>query len=273
MTDTLGILAGGGPLPRRLIETCQGRGQGVFVVAFEGHTEAATVAGVDHHWVRLGAALDALEPLQSAGVRRLTMIGPIKRPGLKELKPDFRTVKFLARVGAKSLGDDGLLKSILKELEARGFELIGAEEIMQDCLARRGCYGRHAPDAQALSDIERGLSVVKALGKVDVGQAAVVQEGIVLAVEAAEGTDALLRRCKDLRRAGPGGVLVKIKKPGQEGRADLPTIGLQTLRGAIEAGLAGIAVEAGGTLVIDSEALTAQADDAGLFVVGVEAGP
>ena len=270
MTDTLGILAGGGPLPRKLVETCKARNQSVFVVAFEGHTEPATVEGVAHSWVRLGAALDALEPLQAAGVRRLTMVGPIKRPGLKELRPDFRTVKFLAKVGAQSLGDDGLLTSILKDLEARGFEMIGADQIMDDFLARHGCYGRHEPNEQARADIARGVAVVQALGKVDVGQAAVVQEGIVLGVEAAEGTDELLRRCKALRREGAGGVLVKIKKPGQEDRADMPTIGLKTLQGAIDAGLSGIAVEAGGTLVIDAELLSEAADEAGLFVMGIE---
>ena len=131
------------------------------------------------------------------------------------------------------------------------------------------CCGIPRPDAQALADIEHGQRLARALGALDIGQAVVVQQGLVLGVEAIEGTDALLRRCAALRREGPGGVLVKVEKPGQEQRADRPTIGPQTVALAAEAGLRGIAVEAGATIVLDRDEVVAAADRAGLFVLGI----
>ncbi|MDH3919627.1 MAG: UDP-2,3-diacylglucosamine diphosphatase LpxI, partial [Rhodospirillales bacterium] len=186
------------------------------------------------------------------------------------LKPDLRTARWLAKVGMSSLGDDGLLSAVVRSLEEEGFGVIGVDEILKHLLAETKVYGRLEPDAEAVADIERGIAVAKVLGAADVGQGVVVQQGIVLAVEAAEGTDALLRRAGELRRAGPGGVLVKIKKPGQEHRADLPTIGQRTVEVAAAAGLRGIAVEAGGALVIGGDALGPVADSAGLFVVGIQ---
>ena len=176
----------------------------------------------------------------------------------------------MSKAGANALGDDGLLKAVIKLLETEGFRVRGAEEIVEGLLAQGGLYGRHRPDAQAESDIARGVAVVRALGAVDVGQAAVVQQGIVLGVEAAEGTDALLSRCADLRREGPGGVLVKLKKPDQERRVDLPTLGRKPLSAAAAAGLRGIAFEAGSCLLLDAAEMTAAADDAGLFLLGLE---
>lgn len=266
----LGILAGGGELPARLIEVCRARGREVFVLAFEGQTDPATVSGVDHAWTRLGQVGTAIKALHDAGVTELVMIGPVGRPALSELRPDLHGVRFLARVGAASLGDDGLLRAVIGELEREGFRVIGADDVLNDLLAPAGPYGALTPDQDAERDIARGIAVARALGGVDVGQAVVVQQGIVLGVEAVEGTDRLLERCAGLCREGPGGVLVKLKKPHQEARVDLPTIGVETLRAAAAAGLRGIAVEAGGTLIIDRDALAAAADEAGLFVVGVE---
>jgi DUF1009 family protein len=269
MAGKLGILAGGGELPAQLIEACRRNGREVFVLAFEGHTPA-TVAGVAHAWIRLGAAGSAFETLKQAGVAELVMAGGVTRPSLAELRPDLRTARWLATTGARALGDDGLLSAVVRSLEAEGFGVVGVDEILKHLLAEAKVYGRLAPDAQAEADIQRGIAVAGALGAADVGQGVVVQQGIVLAVEAAEGTDALLRRAGELRRDGPGGVLVKIKKPGQEHRADLPTIGKRTVEAAAAAGLRGIAVEAGGTLVVDGDTLGAAADAAGLFVVGLQ---
>lgn len=273
MPTKLGILAGGGPLPRRLVEACRDRGRDVFVVAFEGQTDRETVSqGVEHVWTRLGAAGTAIKALRQAGCRELVMAGPISRPSLGSLRPDLTTAKFVARVAPRALGDDGLLRAVIATLETEGFIIRGLHEVLPDILARAGVMGRHAPDDVARRDIERGLSVARALGREDVGQAVVVQQGIVLGVEAVEGTDSLLRRCADLARPGPGGVLVKIKKPGQDERADLPTIGTRTVEGAAQAGLRGIAVGAGQTIVVDPEATVAAADRANLFLHGLEAG-
>ncbi len=271
MAAKIGILAGGGPLPARLAEVCRANGRDVFVLAFEGQTEPETVAGgVDHAWTRLGRVGEALNLLKAAGVEELVMIGPVGRPSLGQLGLDMRGAQLAAKIGAKGLGDDGLLRAAIRALEDEGFRVTGVEAFLEDLLAPPGPYGAERPDEQAEADIQRGIAVARALGAVDVGQAAVVQQGIVLGVEAVEGTDALLARCATLRRDGPGGVLVKLKKPGQETRVDLPTIGVRTIEGASAAGLRGIAVQAGGSLIVDRPAVVAAADAAGLFILGVQ---
>ena len=244
------------------------------MVALEGQTDATTVADVDHVWVRLGDASKALEPLRAAGVEEIVLAGGINRPSLTELRPNLRVASFLAKVGKRAFGDDGLLSAIIGALETEeGFRVIGIDDLVGELVAEAGIYGQHRPDRQAESDIERGVTVARAIGTLDVGQSAVVQQGLVLGVEALEGTDALLARCAGLRREGPGGVLVKVKKPGQERRADLPTIGVQTVQAAAAAGLRGVAVEAGGALVVDRERVVECADAAGLFVIGIEPEP
>ena len=270
MAAKLGIIAGGGDLPARLVKVCRANGRAVFVLALEGQTDPATVVGVDHAWVRLGQARPTLEALHGAGVEELVLIGPVKRPGLNEIGFDLRSAQFLAKVTTQGLGDDGLLSALIRVLEDEGFRVIGADQVLADLLAPRGPIGAGRPDAQAESDIARGLEVLRALGAVDVGQAVVVHQGIVIGVEAAEGTDALLARCPGLAREGPGGVLVKIRKPGQERRVDLPTLGTETVAGAVRAGLRGIAVEAGGSLIVDRAAVTAAADAAGIFLCGID---
>ena len=268
----LGIIAGNGALPRRLVESCRAAGRPVFVLAFEGEADQATVAGVPHAWCRLGAAATALDLLHANAVTELVLAGGIRRPSLSVLRPDWRAAKFFARVGYRALGDDGLLSAVVKELEREGFRVIGAEELLAfDDLLAEGPLGRCIPSAEARADIERGLSLARAIGALDIGQAVVVQQGLVLGVEAAEGTDGLLRRCAGLRRDGPGGVLVKAAKPGQEQRVDRPTIGPQTVILAAAAGLQGIAAEAGMTLVVDRAEIIRAADRAGLFVVGITA--
>ena len=177
----------------------------------------------------------------------------------------------LARIGrAAFAGDDGLLAAVVKILGEEGFRVIGAHEILGEALGPAGLLSHAAPDAVAMADIGRGIAVARALGAVDVGQACVVQQGVVLAVEAAEGTDAMLSRCAPLARPGRGGVLVKLVKPGQDRRADLPTIGPETIRAAAGAGLRGVAFEAGGTILADRETAIAAADAAGVFLLGVD---
>jgi hypothetical protein len=189
---------------------------------------------------------------------------------LAALRPDWRAAKMLARIGLRALGDDGFLSAIIKEFELEGFHVVGVHDLLGSLLAPEGPLGKIAPDTQAEADIERGLEVAHALGAVDVGQAVVVQQGIVLGLEAAEGTDALIERAGRLQGEGAGGVLVKAVKPGQERRADLPTVGVATVQACARAGLRGIAVEAGMALVIDRPAVATAADDAGLFVAGIK---
>lgn len=262
-------MAGAGPLPGRIVEATLARGRDVFVLALEGIADSGAVASSPHAWVRLGAVGKALRLLAEAKVAEVVLAGPVPRPSLGRLGLDGRGLRMLATLGPGGQGDDRLLSRIVAELESEGFRVVGVEDVLDDVLAPEGTFGRHAPDAAASEDIAHGIRVARALGVLDIGQAVVVQQGLVLGVEAAEGTDALIARAAALRRDGPGGVLVKLAKPGQERRADLPTIGPATVEAAARAGLAGIAVEAGATLVFERERVRALADEAGLFVVGV----
>lgn len=272
MQRKLGIIAGGGELPRRVAEACQKQGRPYFILALDGFADPALLSEDEHPGtiVRMGAAGKGFSALHQNGVEDVVMVGPVRRPSLGDLRPDWKAAKFFARVGLRALGDDGLLRGVIKEIETEGFRVIGVGDILGDeILAPEGVMGRHVPDEQALADIQRGVEVALGLGALDVGQGCVVQQGIVLAVEAVEGTDAMLARCHGLRRDGLGGVLIKVRKPQQEDRADLPTIGVATVEAAHAAGLRGIAVSAKGALVVNREQTVARADRLGLFVTGV----
>ncbi len=268
----LGILAGGGPFPGRVAAAAVAAGRGVFIVALRGFAEPSVVSAFPHAFARMGAAGEILALLRAAECTELVLVGPVRRPPLMDLRPDAEGARIMARIGrAAFAGDDGLLAAVVRVLGEEGFRVVGAHEVLTEAVGPRGQMGRVAPDAAALADIERGAAVVHALGRVDVGQACVVQQGVVLAVEAIEGTDAMLARAAVLARPGPGGVLVKLVKPGQDRRADLPTVGPATLRAAAASGLRGVAFEAGGTLLTDRAACITEADAAGLFLLGIDA--
>jgi UDP-2,3-diacylglucosamine hydrolase len=269
MPPKLAVLAGTGPLPGQVIKAAQGAGREVFVLAFEGETDPALVADLPHRWVPLGAVGRAIKALHDVGAEDVCMIGPVRRPNLKTLKLDWRGMQLMARLGLRGQGDDQIFKVIVSELEREGFRVVGADDIIGSLVAGEGPMTRVRPDAAAEGDIELGFRVARRLGDLDVGQAVVVQHGLVLGVEAVEGTDGLLRRCAEIRREGPGGVLVKVRKPRQERRADLPTIGPETVRLAAAAALSGIAVHAGNCLIIQQAETIEAADRVGLFVVGV----
>jgi len=268
MPPKLGILAGGGALPLRLIDACKADGREFFVVALKDQADQNAFNGVPHEWVRLGAAGKALDLLRKKNVEELVLAGSVKRPSLTALRPDPWGLKLLTKAGVNSLGDDGLLTTVIKELEKEGFRIVGAEDVMSSLLAVEKVYGNLCPDETAQSDIEKGFEVAEILGRADVGQAVVIQQGLVLAVEAIEGTEEMLKRVPSVSRDGPKGILIKTSKPNQERRADLPTVGTDTVRQAYEAGLRGIAVEATGALVIDPVETAVLADELGLFVIG-----
>jgi DUF1009 family protein len=267
---TLGILAGGGTLPRQVAEAAAAQGRPVFLVAFAGQHDPATVEGFPHVVLPIAKAGQIIKALRAAGVVDLVMAGGVRRPSVSELGLDWRGVQLFAKIGARALGDDGLLTAIRKELEGEGFRLVGPKDILVDGTVPAGLLGGHRPDEQADADIMHGIAIAKALGALDVGQAVVVQQGLVLGVEAIEGTDALIARVGPLRREGPGGVLVKIAKPQQDRQIDLPAIGVRTVEAAAASGLRGIAIQAGATLVLERGALIAAADAAGLFLLAVD---
>jgi DUF1009 family protein len=272
MPRRLGIIAGGGYLPAKVAAAARAAGRTVFILGLEGFADAAVLAPWPHEIQRLGAAGRIVAALRERGCQDLVMIGPVRRPSLLDLRPDAEGAKLLARVGrAAFAGDDGLLAAVMRVLTEEGFRVIGAHDILREAVAPSGVLTRTAPDAQAMTDINRGVQVARLLGSADVGQGCVVQQGLVLAVEAVEGTDAMLARAGALRRDGIGGVLVKLVKPGQDKRADLPTIGLDTIRHAAAAGLRGLAFEARATILAEREACLAAADAAGLFLIGLDA--
>ena len=271
MNKKLGIFAGGGILPGRIIETCKRIGRDFYVIAIEGQTDPSVIKGSPHTWLRLGAAQKALEIARRENFGEIVMVGPVKRPSITTLRPDMLAAKVLARAGASSLmGDDGLLKAVIAQIEELGFTVVGPDTFLEGQAAISGTLGCHKPDELAKSDILRGTHVLSHLGPADVGQGVVVQDNIVIAVEAVEGTDAMIQRSKELLREGPGGVLIKLPKPGQEKRADLPTVGPRTIEHMKDAGLRGLVIDANNTLVIDREVMIRSADEAKIFILAVD---
>jgi DUF1009 family protein len=271
----LGILAGGGPLPGRVAAAAAAAGREVFIVGLEGFADRGVIAPWPHVFLRMGAVRCIFGALRQHRCQDLVLIGPVRRPSFLDLRPDADGAKMLARIGRSAFaGDDGLLSAVIRVLSEEGFRVLGMHEILNEALGPRGLLSRAGPDANAMADINRGIAVARALGAVDVGQGCVVRAGVVIAVEAVEGTDAMLARCGALLdamgMAKPAGVLVKAVKPGQDRRADLPTIGPETIRHAAEAGLAGIAYDAGGTILAEREACVTRADELGLFLLGFE---
>ena len=273
MAKKLGIIAGGGSIPRRLIEHCKTLGRDYFVLAIEGNADKNLIDDtVPHMWMRLGQAGSGFKKFKEEKVDEVVMIGTIKRPGIHDLVPDLRTTAFFAKIGMKALGDDGILRAVIKEIENEGMSVRGIHEVMPEILVREGVLGRHKPDKQAMADIHRGIEVARTLGELDVGQSVIVQQGLVLGMEGIEGTDELIRRCGEYRRKGAGGVLVKLRKPQQDMRIDLPTIGTRSVLRAKESGLRGIAVHAGNGLIVDEAEMIKTADKEGLFIIGVNPG-
>ena len=197
------------------------------------------------------------------------MIGTIRRPSFFDLVPDLRTAAFFAKVGAKALGDDGLLRAVVAEIEKEGMRVKGVHEVMPDLLIKEGVLTKKKPSKSDIVDIKRGVEASLTLGHLDIGQSVVVQQGLVLGVESIEGTDELIRRCHDYRRKGGGGILVKLRKPEQDMRIDLPTIGPRSVERAHESELNGIVVHAGNGLIVDEAETVALANKYGMFIIGV----
>lgn len=270
----LGVIAGGGDLPVALAEHLAASKQNYFVARIAPYADAALEA---HPGVTLGlGAMGArMTAMREAGVDAVVLLGQVPRPDVSKLELDAGAMAMLpAIIAALPQGDDALLRAVLAEHERAGFRVIGAEAAMADLLAAPGAWGVRAPTEAQHADLVQGAKVAAAIGEYDIGQGVVVCDGIVLAVEAQEGTDAMLARISNLAAAVRGtaetrrGVLVKRPKPIQERRVDLPTIGVRTVRGAASAGLAGIAVEAGAALVVRREEMIAEADKLGLYLYG-----
>jgi DUF1009 family protein len=250
------------------------RGRRVILFALRGLADPARVETYPHHWARLGQFGRFCRQARQEGCRDVVFIGSAVRPSLWQIWPDLAAIRVFPRIVATFRGgDDHLMTGLMTIFEENGFRPLGAHEVAPDILLPEGALGRFEPSLGSLDDIALGLSLLRAVGPFDVGQAAVVAGGQVLAVEAADGTDEMLVHVAELRRRGrirsTGGILVKAPKPGQDLRIDLPTIGPQTVEGAARARLDGIAVVAGGTIIAEPEKVRQAADREQIFVVGV----
>jgi len=273
----LGLVSGGGDLPLSLAAHCERTGRPFHVVRLRGFADTA-LSRYPHSEAGIAEIGKVVRQLKDTGCESVCFAGYVRRPDFAALKPDMRTLSVLpALILAAQKGDDALLRRLLQEFEKDGFVIEGAHEVTADLLLPAGALGKVAPGPEHRVDIDRAMSVARAIGALDIGQAAVSCRGLVLAVEAQEGTDAMLRRIADLppevrgTPAAPLGVLAKAAKPVQELRVDLPTIGVRTVENAAAAGLAGVVGEAGRALLVDREAVARRADELGLFVFGVEA--
>ena len=275
----LAMICGGGSLPLAVADSVTARGRKVLLFPLRGFADPEAFAQRPHTWVHLGQFGTVARVARTQGCRDIVCLGSVVRPTLRQLRPDFFTLKVLPQVArAFRGGDDHLLSSVGRVIEKHGFHLLGAHEVAPEILVPKGRMARGEPTERDRADMALGFDYLRAAGPFDVGQAVVVANLHVLAVEAAEGTDQMLTRVAQLRASGRiktpkgSGVLVKAPKPAQDRRFDLPSLGPKTIEGAARAGLAGIAVAAGETIIAEPEALIAAADAAGLFVVGVAAG-
>ena len=271
----LGLICGAGTVPFAVAEAVRRRGRPVVLFPLRGWADPAAVTGFPHHWIALGEFGRFCRLARREGCRDIVMVGGVVRPSLRQLRLDWGTLRQMP-VLMRSFrgGDDHLLSGLGRMFEGAGFHLLGAHEAAPEITVSAGPLGRIRPSAAVTADIARGFALLAAMSAFDVGQAAVVTGRRVLAVEAAEGTDAMLDRVAAMRASGrigtPAGtgVLVKAPKRGQDLRFDLPSIGPGTVIRAAQAGLAGIAVIASSTIVADPQRVVEEADRAGLFVVG-----
>jgi DUF1009 family protein len=270
----LGLIAGGGALPLSVAARCEAEGRPVFLIRLAGFADPhlARYPGIDAGLAEIGKVLSALE---KAGCDAVCFAGTVNRPDFKTLKPDFKGATLLPGiVAAATRGDDALLRKILSVFEAEGYAIEGADDILGGETLPGGALGAVQPTPEQLTDLRKALHIAEKAGELDIGQGAVVCDGLVLAVEAQEGTDAMLARVAslpaDLRGtvANRKGALGKAPKPIQDLRVDMPVMGARTIEMAAAAGLAGVGGVAGKLIVIDRDGVIATADRLGLYVWG-----
>ncbi|HEY6832644.1 MAG TPA: UDP-2,3-diacylglucosamine diphosphatase LpxI [Pseudolabrys sp.] len=271
----LAMICGGGSLPLAVADFVASHGRKVVLFPLRGSAEGTAVERHPHHWLYIGQMGKFIRLARAEGCRDLVFLGSLIRPSPWRTRLDLKALVMMPRIlRAFRGGDNHLLSGMGKLLEQEGFRLLGAHEVAPEILVPQGALGRIEPSERDWADIALGLDYLRTAGPFDIGQAVVVAGRHILAVEAAEGTDHMLARVAEMRtngrvRGAHGvGVLVKAPKPNQDRRFDLPSIGPRTVEGAAHAGLAGIAVVAGETIIADAEDLIAAADRANIFVIG-----
>ncbi len=272
----LGILAGNGTLPLYIAERTQKSGRDVFIIGIDG-TASKEIEQYPHKWIKWGEVDKLFNTLKTEKVEQLLFIGGVSRPEFKNIHFDFGMIRNLRFLFSLTMGgDDTVLTNIVNFVEKKGFQIVGAHEVAPELTADSGTFTKKAPTKIDLKDIQKGIRTVLSLGEMDIGQGAVVAREYVLCVEAAEGTDNMLKRAKGLRQWGKGwfnkrnGVLVKLPKPNQELRIDMPTIGPRTIENVAEAGLNGIAIVENKVLMSEKQKTIELANELGIFIIGLK---
>lgn len=270
----LGVIAGGGDLPKHVINAAKSDGHDVTTITLKGFADTFDLKGRVHAGVAEYGKM--VKALKNAKCTHVCFVGIVTRPDFKTLKPDLRAMRHMpGAIKAAKKGDDALMRYLLSLFEKEGFEIVAPQDVCTSLLLPEGTLGAVNINTSHSEDIRKACEIASKIGALDIGQGAIVARGVVLAVEAQEGTDRMLDRINDLPKNIRGtienreGVLAKMLKPGQEARVDLPTIGPVTVQKAAEAGLAGIVAEGGRAFVIDREKVIELADASGLFVAGL----
>jgi DUF1009 family protein len=270
LDKNIGIIAGKGTLPKQLIHTLLENNVKPYLVALTDITDKETTESVETIWCRVTAVGKIMSFFKQNNVKQLVLVGGMKRPSFASLVPDIQGLKLLNRLRKlKSAGDDKMLGTITKFLEENGFEILGVDEVVPELLPQKGAIGSIEPSKDNMDDINYGKHIAQEIGKLDIGQAVIVQNAVTLGVEGIEGTDELITRCGPLQFDGSGAILVKLKKPKQDRRIDLPSIGPKTIERLHEFKFKGVVIEAGNSLILDREETIKKANQLGIFIYGI----
>ena len=265
----LAIIAGNGSIPFYLIEECNKIGREYCLIIIEGHGKELSVKYNPDYIVSLAKMGRAVKYVKNIGIKHILMVGGVKRPSLKNIIPDLWTAKFLTTISSKVSGDNSVLSKLTKALEREGFIIVAPEEVLPNLICPKGTLGKVKPNQQNNEDISTGYRIAKIIGANDIGQSIIIENGLVIAVEAAEGTDRMIKRSLNLKKEKKAGVLIKVIKPMQDRRIDRPVIGIDTIKAAKKAGLDGIALESNEILILNYSEVILYADKEGLFVEGI----
>ncbi|MGC2434519.1 MAG: UDP-2,3-diacylglucosamine diphosphatase LpxI [Desulfobaccales bacterium] len=267
MSEIIGLIAGKGQFPLLFAQAARARGASIIAAAHRGETNPALAELVqEFHWVYVGQLGKIIHIFKDAGVQRAVMAGGISRGRLfRDFRPDLRALSVVRRAGAGH--DDRLLQAVAAELEKEGITIAPSTLFLDQLLAPPGKLSKRAPTREEFLDIDLGFRLAKEIGRLDIGQCVVVRRQVVVALEAIEGTDECIRRAGAL--AGPGTVVVKVSKPDQDLRFDVPAVGPDTIRSLVDARAAVLAIEAGKTLTFDRPLMLAEAQPARIAIWGV----
>lgn len=269
--EPIAIIAGRGNLPKMLMEECQKKGRKFLLFLLESEKYKIDYSAFSPVKLRYGAIEFFLETVKKEKIQNLVLVGAVTKPNFSEIKVDKKGTILLAKILTnKILGDDTVLKTVINFFEKEGLKIIPIDQLLDCMVSRKSTLTKLQPSQENLADIALGIKAIKAFSHFDVGQSVVLAQKQIIAVEALEGTDAMIKRCRDLPvDYKKNAVLVKMKKLGQSTKADLPTIGIETIRNCHLCGVAGIAIQANSTLVLQKEEVIKLADQLGIFIIVV----